>query len=68
MKVSVFMTPTRALLYVKQEQDDGSITHLVTDEKFLLYHYLRKETPNTCVLFDTRKELEEKLAKLNYRI
>lgn len=68
MKVSVFMTPTRALLYVKQVQDDGSITHLVTDEKFLLYKYIRKEVPKLCVLFDTRKEIEERLAKLNYRI
>ena len=68
MKVSVFMTPTKALLYVKQLQNDGKIVHLVTDEKFRLYHYVRKEVPDLCVLFDTRREIENNLRQLNYYI
>jgi len=67
MKVSAFMTQTGALIYVKCCKKD-QIIHLTTDTKFLLYHHIRKEIPNKCILFDTRRDLEASLAKQNYFI
>lgn len=68
-RMTVFKTESGALIYAKcHDFDKGIITHYTTDEKFRLYHYLRKETPSVCILFDTRQELEASLAREKYKV
>lgn len=67
MKVTTFISPSGSLIYVRVTQGK-TIKHLTTDEKFLLYRYIRKEIPNLCVLFDTKRELVQNLADQNYHI
>lgn len=60
-----FITTTGALIYV-QCRDGPQVTDMTTDEKFRLYHYIRKEIPNLVILFDTKRDLVAELEKQNY--
>jgi hypothetical protein len=67
-RFTVFMSHG-ALIYAKcHDFDQGIITHYTTDEKFLLYHFLRKEIPSICILYDTRRDLEKELSRFNYHV
>lgn len=71
MKVTAFTTRTRTLIYVKIEEGEQvtptlkwnkiKITHFVTDNHFLDYLKIRKEIPNLVTLFDTRRDLKNRL-------
>lgn len=65
MTVKAFETDTHALLYV-QLVDGSRITHFTFDAKWDVYVRVRETQPDRVILFDTKKDLREKLKELNY--
>jgi len=65
MKITIFETPTHALIYARCMNKESTV-HLTTDGNWNIYIRVRKECPSKVILFDTRKDLKFHLEKMNY--
>ena len=66
-RVTAFITTTGTLLYVRMTEGNA-IVHLTTDKAFDVYVHVRKEVPDFCRLYGTRRELEQELERQNFFI